>query len=455
MSSLIDLFFIKLRLKSLGLKRKTMINKEKKDLYSFFVGFFSVSILLIYSACNHSGDEQNLQSRPRPKKAVGIVSPPLSSGSPISPVVRTSTPVTIPSSLPSSPHFGPAPVIHRISPDFGFSAGGQLVVIHGRNFPRGITIEIGGVPCTVTTYISDQQIYCITGAHAPGHVNVEAISGSSRFPMPLSSAAAGNFEYGGPVPPVFGSYWNSGTTGIYPSSEAEVLVREFPRRLSAGAYLHRITNELGNVQDVTNTAPVNVRSYEILANRIQGEAFTIGSVYSENEVISASAVPRVGVHRLTRDQANAIGDELMELVPNVRIVTIANPEYNARVFPLDQIEYIRRLRSQIYDRINQLDSVNGGFFRNMTHSNGNGIRLSIPASAVVHARILDAIRQSNDENNFINAVAEIAAGFSNTHLGARDGFINDYVFLYVTKQYPSKAGCVDGYHFAFQCTMRY
>jgi len=63
--------------------------------------------------------------------------------------------------------------VTSITPASGPIAGGTRVRVYGTGFLGGMTVTVGGVPCTrvvVNSYA--YQLYCVTGAHAAGKVDV-------------------------------------------------------------------------------------------------------------------------------------------------------------------------------------------------------------------------------------------------------------------------------------------
>lgn len=68
--------------------------------------------------------------------------------------------------------FGANPTISAIAANYGDTLGGNSVTITGANFVSGITAKVGGVPLTGVSFINSTRITGITGAHAPGTVDV-------------------------------------------------------------------------------------------------------------------------------------------------------------------------------------------------------------------------------------------------------------------------------------------
>ena len=95
-----------------------------------------------------------------------------------------------------------APVIDTLGPTTGPSDGGTEVVIDGTSFTPESNVDIGGTACTDVTFVSAQQLTCISGPHDPGTVDVVVTNPDGQsFTLP------GAFTYVGPEPePVVPSF---------------------------------------------------------------------------------------------------------------------------------------------------------------------------------------------------------------------------------------------------------
>ncbi len=80
--------------------------------------------------------------------------------------------------------------VTSITPTSGPIAGGTRVRVYGTGFLAGMTVTVGGVPCTSVTVNSyANQIYCVTGAHAAGPADVVVTTPAG------SKTLTGSFTY--------------------------------------------------------------------------------------------------------------------------------------------------------------------------------------------------------------------------------------------------------------------
>src|SRR5262249_46013726 len=66
----------------------------------------------------------------------------------------------------------PSVTVSSLTPAAGSSLGGTPVTISGSGFATGATVKIGGVPATNVVFGSSSTLTVVTGAHAPGFVDV-------------------------------------------------------------------------------------------------------------------------------------------------------------------------------------------------------------------------------------------------------------------------------------------
>ena len=66
----------------------------------------------------------------------------------------------------------PKPTLTGISPNSGFSSGGNSIVLNGTGFNAGAGVVLGGTTCTNIKVLTTTQISCTTPAHAPGIFDV-------------------------------------------------------------------------------------------------------------------------------------------------------------------------------------------------------------------------------------------------------------------------------------------
>lgn len=69
--------------------------------------------------------------------------------------------------------YQPAPVVTSASPGFGPVTGGQAITITGENFVTGVTVTVGGNPCSAPSVTSSTTLTCLTPNNgATGAVNI-------------------------------------------------------------------------------------------------------------------------------------------------------------------------------------------------------------------------------------------------------------------------------------------
>jgi len=78
----------------------------------------------------------------------------------------------------------------RIAPETGPAAGGTAVVLTGQGFRTGATVTIGGVAATSVVVVNSTTITAVTGAHAPGAVDVVV-----TLPDGRTDTLVGGFTY--------------------------------------------------------------------------------------------------------------------------------------------------------------------------------------------------------------------------------------------------------------------
>ncbi len=114
---------------------------------------------------------------------------------PSSTATRTPTATsTAPPTPTATPISTAAPRVDAISPTSGSTAGGAQVIVSGANFVANangvqILLTLGGVPATIQG-VSPTQILGVTGAHAPGFVDVVVTN-----PDGQSGALPGAYQY--------------------------------------------------------------------------------------------------------------------------------------------------------------------------------------------------------------------------------------------------------------------
>ncbi|MBL7664725.1 MAG: IPT/TIG domain-containing protein [Bacteriovoracaceae bacterium] len=90
--------------------------------------------------------------------------------------------------------YNPSPVIASVLPNLGPTAGGENIVITGVDFLSGVTVDLGGSPCTVTGNTST-TINCTTTAHAAAGVTLTVTNPDAQFDV----QALGYFYLAAPV----------------------------------------------------------------------------------------------------------------------------------------------------------------------------------------------------------------------------------------------------------------
>jgi len=87
--------------------------------------------------------------------------------------------------------FQAPPVISTLSPSSGPQSGGTSVTITGTGFLTGVTVSIGGTPCTTVTLNSSSSITCVTPSSTSwGGVDVVVTNTDNQ-----SGAKTGGFSY--------------------------------------------------------------------------------------------------------------------------------------------------------------------------------------------------------------------------------------------------------------------
>ncbi|MDQ3264134.1 MAG: IPT/TIG domain-containing protein [Myxococcota bacterium] len=83
-----------------------------------------------------------------------------------------------------------SPTVSAISPATGPSTGGTPVTITGTNFVSGAEVSLGGVAASWVTFLDSTRLTAVTGAHAPGAVNVDVSN-----PDGSAATLSGGFVY--------------------------------------------------------------------------------------------------------------------------------------------------------------------------------------------------------------------------------------------------------------------
>lgn len=99
------------------------------------------------------------------------------------PIVVT-TPGGASSSLPFD--YDDVPSLTSLSPVQGPRAGGTTLLLKGTSFVAGMTVSVGGVPCTPVTVIKTSEAKCTTPPGATGSANVVVITPGGTAPTPLT-----------------------------------------------------------------------------------------------------------------------------------------------------------------------------------------------------------------------------------------------------------------------------
>ena len=85
------------------------------------------------------------------------------------------------------------PILTAVSPNYGPLAGGTTISIGGSNFTPTSVVQIGGIDCTTSTFISSTNMTCVTPSGASyGAKTVQVINADGV----VSSAFVSGFTYG-------------------------------------------------------------------------------------------------------------------------------------------------------------------------------------------------------------------------------------------------------------------
>src|SRR5262249_8287484 len=90
----------------------------------------------------------------------------------------------------------PSVTVSSLTPAAGSSLGGTPVTISGSGFATGATVKIGGVPATNVGFGSSATLTVVTGAHAPGFVDVLVTNTNG-----ISGTLANGYNYVAAPPP--------------------------------------------------------------------------------------------------------------------------------------------------------------------------------------------------------------------------------------------------------------
>lgn len=108
------------------------------------------------------------------------------------PIATTSTSTSPGPTIPIESIALPVPYIYGLSPSWGPTTGGTLMVIYGERLLGVTAVDFEGVPATSFNVISDSEIVAVAPAHAAGIADVwlHGPGGVSN-----SSPGANNFHY--------------------------------------------------------------------------------------------------------------------------------------------------------------------------------------------------------------------------------------------------------------------
>ena len=87
-------------------------------------------------------------------------------------------------------NYRPVPTVTSITPDGGAVAGGTQVEINGTGFFAGVSVQIGGVDCQNTSFISSISISCSTPVGSLGSVDIDVTNIDAQ-----SASLTGGFTY--------------------------------------------------------------------------------------------------------------------------------------------------------------------------------------------------------------------------------------------------------------------
>lgn len=88
------------------------------------------------------------------------------------------------------------PTVTSFTPNAGLSAGGANITITGTNFISGAIVTVGGVPCSVQTYVNSTTMTCIV----PPNALITAVNVTVTNPDATNGSSLVNFTYlGAPV----------------------------------------------------------------------------------------------------------------------------------------------------------------------------------------------------------------------------------------------------------------
>lgn len=282
--------------------------------------------------------------------------------------------------------------IDNVSPGFGLTDGTSLVRINGKKIPRGVVIQLGGIPCTVPVdgYISPEQVYCRPGAGTVGIVSLLAIEGSKRFEMQNA------FEYVPDTLTVFSRYERPDTHLPHGagncSSEAEVWVRSFLHRISTPGGNHwpnHLTGPCGENIDITNSDSTQyartIDAVEVSQPQIRGQNFHVGTIFDTaalqlfdplahvhpTSIDNIRSNPNDPFVTLNLHQARAlleqVNDEIINMAASdgtIRFLRVIHPlDLQERALLPGQLVSIKKILSKVYTIINDQDMVDGGFYR--------------------------------------------------------------------------------------------
>ncbi|MGZ3688858.1 MAG: beta-propeller fold lactonase family protein [Bdellovibrionota bacterium] len=95
--------------------------------------------------------------------------------------------------------------ISSVSPSYSLLGGGTRVTITGTKFFAGMSVKIGGSPCTQVSVTSTTQMTCITPAHTGGYADVSATTSDGQ-----ATSVSKQFHYN-----TVAYLINNGSTDIY------------------------------------------------------------------------------------------------------------------------------------------------------------------------------------------------------------------------------------------------
>lgn len=87
---------------------------------------------------------------------------------------------------------GAALALTTLVPESGPAAGGTTVRLSGAGFTTASTVAVDGTPCASLTFLSDEELACVTPGGAPGTVQVVVTEGAASASLPFAYVADGD-----------------------------------------------------------------------------------------------------------------------------------------------------------------------------------------------------------------------------------------------------------------------